>query len=211
MALAEPGQRRANYSRIVGVLKVVLPLTALTLLSLVFLLARTVDPTQAISQAEIDVEDRARDPRLSGAHFAGVTDDGAALTIVAQTARSDPNAAMRLEVTGLDLRLDGQNGETTHAAAAQGVIDRGRGTFAMSGGLDLSISPGYRLHTETLSGLLDSTRLRAPGPIEGTAPAGRISAGNMELRAESAGGSGYRLVFGGGVRLNYQPENQGSP
>ena len=211
MALAEPGQRRANYSRIVGILRVVLPLVALVLLSLVFLLARTVDPTQAISNAEIDVEDRARDPRLSGAHFAGVTEDGAALTIVAETARSDPGAAMRLEVTGLDLRLEGQNGETMYAASTQGTIDRGRGTFTMTGGLDLVASPGYELHTEALNGLLDSTRIRAPGPVQGAAPAGILSAGNMELRVNSRDGAGYLLVFGGGVRLNYQPENQGNP
>lgn len=211
MAMAEPGQRRASHSRIVGILKVVLPLTALALLSLVFLLARTVDPTQAISNAEIDVEDRARDPRLSGAHFAGVTDDGAALTIVAETARSDPGAAMRLEVTGLDMRLDGENGETLYAAATQGTIDRGRGIFTMTGGLDLVASPGYELHTEALNGLLDSTRVRAPGPIEGAAPAGTISAGNMEMRVDSRDGAGYLLVFGGGVRLNYQPETRGIP
>ncbi|WP_334191243.1 hypothetical protein [Pararhodobacter sp.] len=211
MALAEPGQRRAGYSRTVGILKVLLPLTALTLLSLVFLLARTVDPTQAITNAEIDVEDRARDPRLSGARFAGVTEDGAALTIVAETARSDPGATMRLEVTGLDLQLEGRDGETMHAAARDGIIDRGRGSFELAGGLEVSVSPGYRLATERLTGLLDTTRMRAPGAVEGSAPAGRIQAGNMEMRADSTDGAGYVLVFGGGVRLNYQPENQGAP
>ncbi len=206
MAYADQGRGRRGYSRIVGILKVVLPLTALVLLSLVFLLARTIDPTQAISSAEIDVEDRARDPRLSGAHFAGVTEDGAALTIVTETARSDPDATMRLTVTGLQLRLDGQSGETLRASAALGAIDRGRGSFAMSGGLELTASPGYRLTTETLSGLLDSTRISAPGTLSGAAPAGEITAGNMELQVDSTDGTGYRLVFGGGVRLNYQPE-----
>ncbi|GAB1377944.1 hypothetical protein [Pararhodobacter sp.] len=211
MALAEPGQRRAGYSRTVGILKVLLPLTALTLLSLVFLLARTVDPTQAITNAEIDVEDRARDPRLSGARFAGVTEDGAALTIVAETARSDPGATMRLEVTGLDLQLEGRDGETMHAQAQDGIIDRGRGSFELAGGLEVAVSPGYRLATERLDGLLDSTRVRAPGAVEGAAPAGTIQAGNMEMRADSTDGAGYVLVFGGGVRLNYLPESQGAP
>ena len=207
MAITEPETRRALHSRVVGILNVVLPITALVLLSLVFLLARTVDPRAAISNAEIDVEDRARDPRLSGARFAGVTEDGAALTIVAETARSDVTAAMRLEVTGLDLLLESETGGTVHAAAAEGIIDRGRGTFSLDGGLDFSAAPGYRLATEQLTGLLDSTSLRAPGPLTGSAPAGQISAGSMELRAGDAGSGGYVLVFGSGVRLNYQPEN----
>lgn len=199
----------AGYSRLVGVLKVVLPLTALVLLSLVFLTARTIDPTQAIEQAEIDVEDRARDPRLSGARFAGVTEDGAAMTIVASTARSDPTGAMRLMVTGLSLEVEGADGTRFSARAAQGVLDRGLGRFEMEGGLAITASPGYRLTTQRLSGLLDSTRLVAPMTVSGQAPAGEFMAGRMDLAAipapESPSGTGYRLVFGGGVRLYYLP------
>jgi lipopolysaccharide export system protein LptC len=199
--------RQQRHSRIVGILKIVLPLTALVLLSLVFLLARTIDPTMAIPMAEIDVEERASDPRLSGARFAGVTDDGAAITIVTETARSDLNAALRLEVTGLVLELEGQEGETLRATATDGILDRASGRFEMTGGLEVEASPGYRLASDHLTGLLDSTRVESPGPVSGIAPAGEIWAGNMVLRAESGDAPAYMLVFGGGVRLLYQPEN----
>ncbi|WP_323034865.1 hypothetical protein [Pararhodobacter sp.] len=199
--------QQAGYSRLVGVLKIALPLTALILLSLVFLLARTIDPTQAIPMADIDVQERARDPRLSGARFAGVTDDGAALTIITETARSDPNATLLLEVTGLRLRIEGREGEVLSARAEGGILDRGTGRFEMSGGLEVQASPGYVLTTDALSGLLDSTLVQAPGAISGRAPAGEINAGNLVMRTDSAPGSGYVLVFGGGVRLLYQPEN----
>ncbi len=205
MAMAEQSRQRGGPSRLVGVLKVVMPLTALVLLSLVFLLARTIDPTQAIATAEIDVEERARDPRLSGARYAGVTEDGAALGIRAETARSDPTGAMRLTVTGLELSLQGADGEDFEARSARGVIDRGLGRFEMSGGLEIVATPGYRLTTQRLTGLLDSTLMQAPMAVSGLAPAGEITAGRMELRAESAPGTGYRLVFAGGVRLNYLP------
>jgi len=203
--MAEQSRQRGGPSRLVGVLKVVMPLTALVLLSLVFLLARTIDPTQAIATAEIDVEERARDPRLSGARYAGVTEDGAALGIRAETARSDPTGAMRLTVTGLELSLQGADGEDFEARSARGVIDRGLGRFEMSGGLEIVATPGYRLTTQRLTGLLDSTLMHAPMAVSGQAPAGEITAGRMELRAESAPGTGYRLVFAGGVRLNYLP------
>ena len=203
--MAEQGRRRSGPSRLIGVLKVVLPLTALVLLSLVFLLARTIDPTQAIATAEIDVQDRARDPRLSGARFAGVTEDGAALTIRAESARSDPSGAMRLTVTGLELVLEGDGGETFEARAARGVIDRGLGRFEMSGGLEIITTPGYRLTTQRLTGLLDSTLVQAPMAVSGRAPAGDITAGRMEMHADSTTGTGYQLVFAGGVRLNYLP------
>ena len=208
MAITDPDSKApARYSKLVSILKVVLPLAALILLSLVFMLARTVDPSEAISNAEIDVEERARDPRLSGAHFAGVTDDGAALTIRAETARTDQDATVRFEVTGLSLLIEGADGERMEAQAEAGVIDRGNGTFVMRGGLELSVTPGYSLQTQRLSGLLDTTLIRAPSEVSGTAPAGTITAGRMELHGDSGDGTGYVLVFGGGVRLNYQPEN----
>lgn len=201
------GDQQVRYSRLIGVVKVVLPLTALVMLSLVFLLARTIDPTKAIPMADIDVQERARDPRLSGARFAGVTEDGAAISLATETARSDAHAALRLEVTGLDLMVESADGELFAATAADGILDRGAGRFEMSGGLEVQASPGYDLTTERLTGMLDSTLIQAPGVISGIAPAGEISAGNMVLRVNSVTGSGYVLVFGGGVRLLYQPEN----
>lgn len=194
-----------RYSRMISLLKLVLPLSALVLMSMVFLLARPVDPSRGIEMAEIDVEERARDPRISGARFAGVTDDGAALRIVTETARTDPMAMLRFNVTGLELYLDGPNGETFRARANSGAVDRGEGVFSMEGGVEVSASPGYRLETERVTGLLDSTRIEVPGTLSGQAPAGDITAGNLLVTAATPARSAYTLVFSGGVRLIYRP------
>lgn len=194
-----------RYSRMIGLLKLVLPLSALVLMSMVFLLARPVDPTRAIEMAEIDVEERARDPRISGARFAGVTDDGAALRIVTETVRTDPRAMLRFSVTGLELYLDGPRGESLQARADLGSVDRGEGVFSMEGGVEVSASPGYRLETGRITGLLDNTRIEVPGTLSGQAPAGEITAGNLLVAATTPETSAYKLVFGGGVRLIYMP------
>lgn len=200
------GQTNAEgYSRLVGLLKLLLPLIAFVLLSLVFLLARPVDPNRAIEAIEIDVEERARDPRISGASFAGVTRDGTALRIVTETARTDPQAMLRFSVTGLQLFLDRREGESVSVRAAAGSVDRGQGVFAMEGDVQLTASPGYQLESEQIRGALDITRIEIPGPLTGMAPAGEISAGNLLITADEGGQSGYLLVFGNGVRLIYQP------
>lgn len=194
-----------RYSRMISVLKLVLPLSALVLMSMVFLLARQVDPGRAIEMAEIDVEERARDPRISGARFAGVTDDGAALRIVTETARTDPLAVLRFQVTGLELYLDGPRGESLQARADSGAIDRGAGGFSMDGRVEVAASPGYLLQTGRVTGLLDSTRIEVPGTLTGQAPAGDMTAGNLLVTADGPDASAYKLVFSGGVRLLYQP------
>lgn len=205
--MADLHARYKRHSNVVGILKLVLPLTALVLLSMVFLLARTVDPTRGISMASIDVEDRARDPRLSGARYAGMTEDGAALTITARTARTDPQAALRLEIEGLELRVGEQGRGEFSARAAHGALDREAGRFEMDGGIEITAAPGFEVSTERLTGSLDQTLIEAPNRVHGQAPAGDIEAGNLVLRADSETQTGYRLVFGGGVRLLYQPED----
>lgn len=210
MADTRPGRAARAYnparSRLVTVLKLVLPLSALALMSSVFLLARPVDPERAIERAEIDVAERARDPRLTGARFAGVTEDGSALRIETETARTDPLAALRFHVSGLELHLDGPRDNRVFLRADEGLIDRAAGHFSMQGGIEITADPGYSLRSEQLRGALDRTWIDLPQGIEGTAPAGEIRAGSLTIQRAKAPSSGNRLVFSGGVRLIYQPE-----
>ena len=67
------------HSKLVVWAKVTLPLLALGLLATLFLFSRKIDPTDAIPYADVDVEERAREPRLTMPTYAGVTSDGSAL------------------------------------------------------------------------------------------------------------------------------------
>lgn len=204
--MAVGGIRGNGRSRLIAALRLILPLSALGLLSMIFLLASPVDPTRAIETAEIDVAERARDPRLSAARFAGVTDDGAALRIEAGAARSDPGATLRFQVQELALWLDAAQGGQITARAAHGLIDRGAGSFAMTGDIALQATPGYQLTAARVIGQMDRTRIEATGPVAGQAPAGAITAGRLEISAIAGGAGGNRLVFDQGVRLIYQPD-----
>jgi lipopolysaccharide export system protein LptC len=206
-----PPRRRGllDRSRVVGALRLLLPLTALGLLSMVFLLASPIDPSRAIDQAPIDVQDRARDPRLSAARFAGVTDDGTAIRIEAGAARSDPGATLRFQVQDFGLWLDPSDatapGDGLSARSDTGQIDRGQGRFQMAGSIRLTADPGYDLTAARIDGLLDRTRIEIAGPVAGTAPAGEIRAGSLLVQAANTESGSYRLVFRDGVRLIYQP------
>jgi lipopolysaccharide export system protein LptC len=79
--------RRDRHSRVVGWLKVALPLAALAILSTLFLLSDRIDPEDALPYAEVDVEELAREPRMTAPTYAGMTTDGAALSLTAVEAR----------------------------------------------------------------------------------------------------------------------------
>jgi lipopolysaccharide export system protein LptC len=200
-----PQRQLLDRSRVVGALRLLLPLTALGLLSMVFLLASPVDPSRAIQSAPIDVQDRARDPRLSAARFAGVTEDGTAIRIEAGAARSDPDATLRFQVEGFGLWLEPTDRNGLIAQSDFGQIDRGEGRFLMTGAIRIAAAPGYDLSASRIDGMLDRTLIRIDGPIAGRAPAGDIEAGHLSVQGVDDETGRYRLVFRDGVRLIYQP------
>ena len=80
MARAQPDNL---HSRLVGVLKVLLPLLALAILSTLFLVSRKINPEDAIPYADVDIEDRLRDPKMTGAALSNPLRSIAALVSVA--------------------------------------------------------------------------------------------------------------------------------
>ncbi len=192
------------HSALVGWLKVLLPLIALGILSTLFLVARPVDPEGAIPFAEVDVGERVREPRLTRPTWAGVTEDGAALTIRAAEARpADATAGPR--ATDVVARIDAQDGGRTDITAATAAIDPGGEVMTLAGGVVSTTSTAYRITTPELTIRLDRTLAQSNGPVQGEGPAGRIAAGGMTVTADAARPGAHLLVFDKGVRLRYAP------
>lgn len=94
------------HSRLVSWLKVVLPLAALAILSTLFLVARTINPDDAIPYADVDVADRVREPRITAPTWAGITSDGAALSVEAAAARPGQSPGEEGRAAALRARID---------------------------------------------------------------------------------------------------------
>jgi lipopolysaccharide export system protein LptC len=192
------------YSRLVVWLKVLLPLAALVLLSSLFLVARTIDPMRAVTEADRDVEGLARDLLVGAPDFAGVTRDGSALRVTARRARPDMSQAGRMTAEGVNGALETPGGARYEISADSAMLDSPGGQVAFSGDVVLTSSSGYMLRTEGLTASLDETRLAAPGPVTGEGPTGAIAAGGMTLRPTTESEGGYVLVFNNGVKLVYE-------
>lgn len=195
------------HSTAVAWLKIALPLLALAILSTLFLVARTIDPSDAIPFAEVDIEDRIREPRLTQPTWAGVTDDGAALTIAAAEARPQQGDNTGASAAALVVDLQSPDGGTAKLVAARGVLDSAQKALVVDGGVTITTSTGYELVTDAMTAALDRTSIISQTPVEGTAPAGQISAGMMEITQQSDAPDQYLLVFKNGVRLLYTPKD----
>ena len=196
--------RADRHTRVVGWLKVALPLAALAILSTLFLVARRIDPEAALPYAEVDVEDLAREPRMTSPTYAGTTEDGSALTLSADEARPSSDGAPA-NAAALRLKLATPDGARTDLLAAQARMDPVAREVVLSGGVVVTTSTGYRLETAEMTARLDRTGLESRAPVTATGPAGDIRADRMALSQDARTPGAYVLVFNGGVRLVYQP------
>jgi lipopolysaccharide export system protein LptC len=197
-----------RYSRLVFWLKIVLPLLALAILSTLFLVSRTIDPTQSIPYAEVDVNDLAETQRIGAPQFAGMTEDGTAIAFSARAVRPDGDGG-KFAAIGPTAELDLPSGRSIRLTSAGGSLDRERQLATLEGGAVLESSDGYRVEADKVEARLDSTRVETAGAVTGTGPLGRIDAGKAVVVREPAGT--YVLRFEGGVKLVYRPAKQGDP
>lgn len=193
------------HSRLVATLKIALPLIALAILSTLFLISRTIDPEGAIPFSQVDIEDRVREPRLTAPNWAGMTEDGAAVSITASEARPAQAEGRVPTATALTAVFDMPDGLRADLRADRGALDTQGQELTVEGGVVITTSSGYRLTSETMTARLDRTRVASPGPVAATGPLGRIEAGMMEMTQDPGRSGGYVLVFKSGVRLLYEP------
>lgn len=188
-------------TRIVRWLRVLLPLVALAMLSTMFLFSRQSTTESRIPYAEVDAEAAAREGRIVGPEYSGVTGDGATLSLRAAQAVPGQGGG----IAG-DLRLDWRrpDGLSADMTAPRGSVADGR--LRLEGGVDMSTSSGWQIRTAEVEATTDRSVITAPDGVEADAPFGRIRAGSMRLApAEDAPEAPAILDFSGGVRLLYQP------
>lgn len=194
-----------SYSRLVGWLKVLLPLLALGILSTLFLLSRVIDPEAVIPFADKEIQDRLRDQQVTGPIYQGITADGDELSFAAETITSPQGNTGANRAQDLTITMDLTSGTTIVLTALDGLFDIAANRSDLMGDVVITTSTGFRLTSDMLITALSSLDVESPGPVAGTGPLGTLDAGTMTLRAGKAGDPA-QLVFTNGVKLIYDPK-----
>ena len=199
------------YSRIVALLKVVLPVTALAILAALVLMSRAPDVDRLIPYADVDLDALVREPRMTAPEVTGLTPSGAALLMTAGTVRQDPDAPARYLVDGIAGQIGGGADGPVLMRADAGVFDATAQTAVLTGNVVIETATGYRIESEELTGALVTAEIESPGPVAAMSPYGPLTAGHMVLRELPGDPPTHEVVFSGGVRLIYRPEQSGNP
>lgn len=189
-----------SRTRIVRWLRVLLPLIALAILSTLFLFSNEPSGESSIPYADVDAQDMARDPRMTAPEYAGVTNDGAAITLRAEELRTGEGQQGNAE--GLRMTWRAENGLAADLTAPGADVQDD--VISLSGGVRMTTSSGWAITTPQIDSNVGQSRIEAPDQVRGFAPFGELSAGAMQLLRESGDGD-HVLNFTGGVNLIYQP------
>lgn len=193
-----------TYSRMVAWLKVLLPLIALGLLSTMFLISKSIDPTKSLTYARVNLDEIMREQKISGPSFSSVTEDGAAITFSADSARPE-EGKNRYSAKEMVARIETPDGGTIDIDAKDAMIDGGTNKIDLSGGVTLVTSTKYTIQTEGLQTAMDATAVTSNGTVTATGPLGKITAGRASIAQQDNKTGTYLLVFKDGVKLVYTP------
>ena len=169
-------------------------------MSTVFLFARA--PTQETTIPYAEIEEIAREPRISGAQISGVADDGSVIGISAGTTRPSGDLMIFEDLTA---SVESVNGIQIDIRAGNGEIDTTSRIARLSGLTRVETSNGYEMETVSITANMATGQIISDAEIEVQAPFGSLTAGQMIIETPE-GEDGQVMLFQNGVRLVYTPQ-----
>ncbi|HEX5079015.1 MAG TPA: LPS export ABC transporter periplasmic protein LptC [Geminicoccaceae bacterium] len=201
-----PRQRQPRRrSRLIDVLRILLPALALILVGLVIAWPQIMPGPAGIAVPTFVPGDAGEPDRLrmDSPRYVGRTSHDRPYAVMARSASLDPLSAnvVYLDRPSADIAL-GEDG-SVQLVAQNGTYDRAAGRLLLDGGIEVVTSNGYRFVTPSARVNLAQGRVRGRQPIEGFGPSGRLSADRFEIKD-----AGDVLRFDGRVRVTLLPPRQ---
>ncbi|EIE49879.1 LPS export ABC transporter periplasmic protein LptC [Salipiger aestuarii] len=198
-------RRGDSYTRLIGWLKLALPLMALAMLSTIFLLPRRSEPVNTLPVHAGDTPGAARE-QIVAPLYTGTTAGGDRLSFTADTVEPLSDGLQQILAHSLVARLDLTDGSRIGLRAQTATIDDANRSADLQGAVRIDSSTGYVIDTERLRSAIDRISAETLAPVSGTGPAGTFTAGKLTIRSDETTGD-VQLLFTGGVNLIYDPQD----
>lgn len=197
LPVRRPVRRLRWHSRRVAYLKLMLPVVAMAIVSLVLAWPQIAvdDKRFRISAARIAPEE-ADNLRMLNARFVGVDEEQRPYVVTATTATQASTTAREVELQEPKADMVMNDGAWVALSSSQGVYHRDRRTLDLAGQVSIFHDSGAEFHTTRA--LVDLAASTAAGdePVEGQGPAGTIKAEGFRIFDRGA-----RLLFTGKAQV----------
>jgi lipopolysaccharide export system protein LptC len=190
-----------RYSRFVGLMKLMLPLSAAALVVIVvswpYLGGREDGIPLSFASIGIGLDEKVF---MTNARYMGSDDEDQPYTLTAELMAEEEGVedAFRLTKPEADIMLN--NGSWLALTADSGVFNRESEHLVLVGSVNFFSDSGYEFHTQRAEFNLGTKRAHGDQPIEGQGPFGMLNADSFRLEHE-----GKSLVLEGHVRITYYP------
>ena len=196
------------WSRVVGVLKIGLPLLAIVLLSSLFILPGEERVEGGIIFSEADLEALGEGLRITQPVLTGATRDDDPFRFTAAAVVPDAAPPTRAAIEDLAGGITFAGGQRFEVAAPVAEVDLRAQVMEAGGRVTVTSSDGYRISADRVVVDLVAGTLEAEGDIAGAGPMGTIAAERMSI-VPAPGGEGRRVFsFGNGVTLRYEGDDE---
>ena len=197
---------RGRSSRLVELLRYLLPATALGLIALVVLWPQLIGGAGGlIAPIFANAEIAGTDVMLmSNPRYLGQTRDAEPYELTAASAYVDPKRPNRIHLDRLAAELAPPNRRDLNLVARRGMYNRTADKLDLDGDIALTTSDGYRFETQSARIDLQNGQVIGEQPIQGSGPTGTLSADRFEIRD-----SGEVLRFEGRVKVTLPPRPSG--
>jgi lipopolysaccharide export system protein LptC len=197
-----PRRRSGQRSRLLGVLRVLLPLLAVMLVALVLAWPQIMRHSGGFDVPILlpGDADQADTLRMDSPRYVGETRSERPYEVTARAASVDPlrTNLVRLDQPAADIALADEG--AVRLTAASGTYDRDTERLVLDGGIEVVTSSGYRFVTPSARIDLAKGQVRGWQPIEGAGPSGTLSADRFEIQD-----TGDVLRFDGRVKVTVPP------
>ncbi|MEQ1755593.1 MAG: LPS export ABC transporter periplasmic protein LptC [Micropepsaceae bacterium] len=189
-----------GYSRFVRIMKVMLPIVALSLIVLVVVYSAGWRDEATVQFQGTEMKDLTQDRALVNPKLTGTDGRGQPFTVTARGATLAPGKAQRMTIDEVKADITMQDKSWVQVGAVQGVLDVEGKTLDLKQTINIYSDRGYECHTDSARYDFGSGLLKGETPIKCQGPLGIITAKRFEgLRDPGI------LKFMGGVSTNYFP------
>jgi lipopolysaccharide export system protein LptC len=202
-------ERRVNrsYSRIVGILKILLPAIAVLVMATAVLWPYfNPEQLETLPAAENDVTIAGGNGEISQPRYFGVDEQGRPYEVTATSARRADGEGERYDIVEPTARLTLDDGTTIDAKAGTGLLDRDRGLLFLSNGVHLRRADGTELTSEHAVVNLDGKSASGDAAVTADGPFGQLSASGFRVEDE-----GRVVVFTGPAQLDLNSTEEKQP
>ena len=192
---------RPLYSRYVGWMKIVLPLTAAALIGLVVAWPDPAPQTPSFGFSFTSLETgEGAELGMNKARYIGTDEDQQSYVITADSVRpvADRPDVMTLEFLQADMTMIG--GQWITLMAPTGLFDRAAEELVLPADVDIYSDDGFEMHTRGARLDLATGTVMGDQPVQANGPLGQLSADGFRFVRE-----GQRFIFTGRVKLTVRP------